>query len=184
MHVPEITVGELILRPLKEKDAAGLFRLFSNDQVTRYMDIDSFRNITEAMQIITHFQERQEADDGFRLGITLADGGELVGTCGYHKWNKPHYKAEIGYDLLPEYWGKGIMTVAVGALVDYGFQEMALHRIEAFVDPLNTASSRLLGRLGFNREGLLRDAFFEKGVFVDAEIYSLLRADHEREYIW
>ncbi|WP_073085820.1 GNAT family N-acetyltransferase [Chitinophaga jiangningensis] len=182
MHVPEITVGELVLRPFKDKDAAALFRLFSKDEVTRFMDIASFRNITDATQIITYFRELQQAEEGFRMAIML--GTELVGTCGYHKWNKPHFKAEIGYDLLPEYWGKGIMTVAVGALLDFGFQEMELNRTEAFVDPLNTPSSRLLGRLGFQKEGLLRDAFFEKGTFVDAEIYSLLKADHVREYIW
>jgi ribosomal-protein-alanine N-acetyltransferase len=76
------------------------------------------------------------------------------------------------------------MTEAAGALVDFGFREMELNRIEAFVDPANHASARLLSRIGFRKEGLLRDAFFEKGSFVDAEIYSLLKADYQREHIW
>ncbi|NIG54619.1 GNAT family N-acetyltransferase [Chitinophaga sp. Cy-1792] len=184
MHLPKIPAGELLLRPVKEKDTAALFRLFSNDQVTRYMDIGSFTNISEATQIISFFQEQQQKEEGFRMAITVVGHDELIGTCGFHNWKKIHYKAEIGYDLLPELWGKGIMTTAVAALIKFGFSDMDLNRIEAFVDPVNSPSERLLERLGFSREGLIRDAFFEKGSFVDANIFSLLRADHAREQIW
>ncbi|MBV8251463.1 MAG: GNAT family N-acetyltransferase [Chitinophaga sp.] len=184
MHVPEIITGELTLRPIKDKDTAALFKLFSNDEVTRFMDIASFSNISEAAQIITLFRERQQEDEGFRMAITFTGRDELIGTCGFHKWSKVHYKAEIGYDLMPEYWGRGIMTTAIAALVAFGFKEMDLNRVEAFVDPVNTASAKLLQRIGFTQEGLLRDAFFEKGSFVDAHIYSLLKAEHAREQFW
>ncbi len=180
MHVPELRAGELTLRPIKDTDTAALFKLFSNDEVTRYMDIASFNNIIEATQIITHFREQQQTDQGFRVAITLTERDELIGTCGFHNWKKPHYKAEIGYDLMPEYWGHGIMTEAVGALIAFGFREMELNRIEAFVDPVNSASAKLLLRLGFRHEGLLRDAFFEKGSFVDADIYSVLKAENAK----
>jgi ribosomal-protein-alanine N-acetyltransferase len=184
MDLPVIRTGELILRPIEEKDTAAIFKLFSDESVTRYMDIDAFANITEATHIIQFFRENLEKGEAMRWGITLEGRDEVIGTCGYHRISKTHYKAEMGYDLMPVYWGKGIMTTAIQGLLQYGFEEMELNRIEAFVDPANSASSRLLKRLGFEYEGFLRDAFFEKGKFVDAELYSRLRRDHAREEIF
>lgn len=184
MYLPVIRTGELILRPIEDSDTAALFKLFSNEAVTRFMDIDAFVNVTEATHIIHFFRESLEKGEGMRWAITIAGQDELIGTCGYHRISKTHYKAEIGYDLMPDYWGKGIMTVAIQAMLAYGFEEMQLNRIEAFVDPANSASSGLLKRLGFAYEGFLRDAFFEKEQFVDAELYSRLRRDHAREEIF
>lgn len=174
----------MLLRPITDKDTAALFAHFSQEEVTKYMDIDAFSNITEATQIISFFRESLERQEGMRWAITLQGKDELIGTCGFHRWSKVHFKAEIGYDLLPALWGKGIMTEAIGLILKYAYEELQLNRIEAFVDPANAASSRLLGRLGFRHEGMLRDAFFEKGKFVDAELYSLLRREYTRETIW
>lgn len=184
MHLPILSTGNLVLRPIEDTDAAALFRHFSKDAVTKYMDIDSFSNISEATQIIQFFRENLEKEEGMRWAITLAAKEELIGTCGYHKISKVHFKAEIGYDLHPDYWGKGIMKEAIGAMLSYGYEEWQFNRIEAFVDPENLASSKLLSRLGFRYEGFLRDAFFEKGKFVNAELYSLLRHDYTRESIF
>ncbi|CAL1517884.1 GNAT family N-acetyltransferase [Chitinophaga sp. MM2321] len=184
MELPILSAGKLILRPITEKDTAALFRLYSNQEVTHFMDIDAFANISEATQIITFFREMLASKEGMRWGITLLDHDELIGTCGFHRISRTHFKAEIGYDLFPDFWGKGIMTEAAGILLTYGYQELQLNRIEAFVDLENIASSRLLTKLGFRFEGLLRDAFFEKGRFVNAQLYSLLRREHAREAIW
>lgn len=184
MHLPVLSTGDLVLRPIEDKDTAALFSHFSDDAVTKYMDIDSFTNISEATQIIQFFHQSLEKEEGMRWAITLAGRDELIGTCGYHKISKTHFKAEIGYDLRPSYWGKGIMKEAVSAMLGYGYEELQFNRIEAFVDPDNLASSKLLTRLGFRYEGFLRDAFFEKGKFVNAELYSLLRSEHTRESIF
>jgi len=184
MHLPVLSSGELVLRPIEDKDTAALFSHFSDDAVTKYMDIDSFTNISEATQIIRFFHQSLEKEEGMRWAITLAGKDELIGTCGYHKISKIHFKAEIGYDLRPSYWGKGIMKEAVSVMLDYGYEDLQFNRIEAFVDPDNLASSKLLTRLGFRYEGFLRDAFFEKGKFVNAELYSLLRSEHTRESIF
>jgi [ribosomal protein S5]-alanine N-acetyltransferase len=184
MHLPILSTGDLVLRPIEDRDTAALFHHFSDDTVTKYMDIDSFSNISEATHIIDLFRKSQEEEEGTRWAVTLAGNDELIGTCGYHKINKPHFKAEIGYDLRPAYWGKGIMKEAISCMLTYGYEELQFNRIEAFVDPENIASSKLLTRLGFRYEGLLRDAFFEKGKFVDAELYSLLRHEHTRESIY
>ncbi|MEC5144081.1 GNAT family N-acetyltransferase [Chitinophaga sp. 212800010-3] len=184
MHLPVLSTGDLVLRPIEDKDTAALFQHFSDDAVTKYMDIDSFSNISEATHIIRFFRESLEKGEGMRWAITLNEADELIGTCGYHKISKSHFKAEIGYDLRPAYWGKGIMREAVSLMLCYGYEELQYNRVEAFVDPDNLASSRLLTRLGFRHEGFLRDAFFEKGRFVDAELYSLLKREHARETIY
>ncbi len=180
MELPVLRTGDLVLRPITEKDTAALFSHFANEAVTRFMDIEAFANISEATQIISFFRESLEKEEGMRWAITPADTDELIGTCGFHKWNKPHFKAEIGYDLRPSMWGRGIMTTAIPVMLQYGYEEMKLNRIEAFVDPVNNASSALLKRMGFTYEGLQRDAFFEKGQFVDAELYSLLKREFEK----
>lgn len=184
MHLPILSSSNLVLRPIDERDTAALFHHFSDDTVTKYMDIDSFSNISEATHIIQFFRKSLEEEEGTRWAITLAGKDELIGTCGYHKINKPHFKAEIGYDLQPSYWGKGIMKEAISCMLTYGYEELQFNRIEAFVDPENIASAKLLSRLGFHYEGFLRDAFFEKGRFVNAELYSLLRHEHTRESIY
>ncbi|MBC9929313.1 GNAT family N-acetyltransferase [Chitinophaga qingshengii] len=184
MQQPVLQSAQLVLRPITEKDTAALFSLFSNEEVTRYMDIDAFSNITEATQIITFFRERWEKQEGMRWAITFKEKDELIGTCGFHHWNKTHHKIELGYDLQPAYWGKGIMTEAIPLALKFVYEELQFNRVEAFVDPVNGASSRLLGRLGFRHEGMLRDAFFEKGQFVDADLYSLLRREYDREINW
>ncbi|SEW57290.1 GNAT family N-acetyltransferase [Chitinophaga arvensicola] len=185
MHLPVLSTSHLVLRPIEDKDTAALFRHFSKDAVTKYMDIDSFSNISEASHIIQFFRESLEKEEGMRWAITFKEKEEeLLGTCGYHKISKVHFKAEIGYDLHPDYWGKGIMKEAISAMLSYGYEELQYNRIEAFVDPENIASSKLLSSLGFRYEGFLRDAFFEKGKFVNAELYSLLRQEHTRESIF
>lgn len=101
----------------------------------------------------------------------------MMGSCGYHNWAHRNFKAEIGYELSPLYWRQGVMTEVLTAIIAYGFEHMKLHRIEAFYDPANIASKKSLLKAGFKYEGLLRESFFEKGRFVDAEICSLLASD-------
>jgi len=184
MDLPVITANGIVLRPITDTDTAALFHHFSNDTVTRYMDIPSFSDISEASQIIHLFHENLAKGTGMRWAITIPGHPELVGTCGLHNLNKAHYKGEVGYDLHPDYWGKGIMTNAIHEVLLYAFDQLQLNRVEAFVDPANTSSSNLLRRVGFEKEGMLRDAFFEKGQFVDAELYSILKRTHARENIF
>ncbi|WP_343672137.1 GNAT family protein [Chitinophaga sp.] len=181
VEVPVLPADGLLLRPISEKDIAALFNLFSSEKVTRFMDIERFINVSEAAQLVAFFREKLLSGEGMRWGIYQQDNDTLIGTCGLHHINKTHYKAEMGYDLLPAFWGKGIMTTALHRLLQYAFEDLALNRIEAVVDPANKLSLRLLERLGFHQEGLLRQAFFQKGHFVDAYMFSLLSSDYNYE---
>lgn len=176
-EVPILSTGNIMLRPIDERDIAPLFTLFSNEAVMRFMDIERFVNVSEALQLITFFREKLAAGEGMRWAITLNGHNELIGTCGFHHISNVHFKMELGYDLLPVWWGKGIMLRSIHRLLRYAFEERQFNRIEAVVDPENTHSYKLLNKLNFKQEGLLRQAFCQKGRFVDAYMYSILKHD-------
>jgi ribosomal-protein-alanine N-acetyltransferase len=179
MEIPTLTTGNVSLRAIDERDIAALFSLFSHEKVVQFMDIERFANVSEAVQLISFFREKLASREGMRWAITLNGRNELIGTCGFHHINRTHYKMELGYDLLPAYWGKGIMTSCIHRLLQYGFDELMMNRIEAYVDPANKHSYALLQRLGFEQEGLVREAFFQKGRFVNAFIFSLLQKHYK-----
>ncbi|WP_028545308.1 GNAT family N-acetyltransferase [Paenibacillus taiwanensis] len=174
---PELQTDRLWLRALRADDAEDLFRYFSQDQVTEFYDLDSFTNCEQARELILSWGNRFEQQEGIRWGITLKGDDRVIGTCGYHNWSKEHFKAEVGYELHPDYWRQGIMSEAVHAIIQYGFEQLELHRIEAFIDPMNEASRKLLTKVGMQEEGLLRAYFFEKGKFVDASLFAILQTD-------
>ncbi|MFD0959651.1 GNAT family N-acetyltransferase [Paenibacillus chungangensis] len=174
---PVIYTERLTLRQLRPEDSMHLFHYFSRDEVTEFYDLESFTSIKQATDLIDSWNKRYETEQGIRWAISLKNEERVIGTCGYHNWAKEHSKAEIGYELTPEYWRQGIMTEAIAAILQYGFQSLQLNRIEAFIDPANISSRKLLLKAGLAEEGLLRDCFFEKGQFVDAVIFSILRRE-------
>lgn len=160
-------------------DINFVFRLFSSEETNRYSSYANLASIEDAVELYKQFIEPGKLSS-FRLGVVLRKTGELVGTLGFHGLVPRDGRAELGYDLVREYWGKGIMTEAVGELVRYGFEEMGLNRIEATVDSENEKSIRLLERLRFVKEGCLREKHFYKGRFHDVLAYSLLLSDWRR----
>lgn len=175
---PILTTERLVLRKLKPEDADDLYRYFSLDEVTEFLDLDTFQTVEQAGELIRIWNQRFEDGQGIRWGIALKEDDRLIGTCGFHHWMKAHYKAEIGYELSPEYWRKGIMTEAIGGILAFGFRVWGLNRIEAFIDPRNVASRKLLEKLGLKEEGVLRECFFEKNRFVDAVLFAILRKEY------
>ncbi|OZB96167.1 GNAT family N-acetyltransferase [Paenibacillus sp. XY044] len=175
---PILETERLVLRQIAPEDSRDLFHYFSLDEVTKFYDLESFTNIKQAEELIDRWQQRFEKNLGVRWGITLKSENRLIGTCGYHGWMKHHYKAEIGYELTPEYWGKGFMTEAIQKAIEYGFHHLELNRIEAFVVPENVNSRKVLGKAGFREEGILKEHFFWRNRFVDTAIFALLKRDY------
>lgn len=174
-NIPLLETDRLILRALQPTDALNLFEYFSQDCVTEFYDLYTFQHLHEAEKLVKTWIDRVQKSTGLRWAITLkSQGDELIGTCGFHNFSTENNRAEIGYDLNPIHWGNGIMTEAIQAMINYGFEMLKLHRIEAFIDPANHASRALLYKNGLATEGILRDYFFEKEKFVDAEMLSIL----------
>lgn len=106
---------------------------------------------------------------------------ENIGWCGFHTWYTQHYRAELGYILTNDTErGNGYMKEALAEIIRFGFEEMKLHRIEAFVGPTNTPSLKLVERMGFIKEGHLREHYFKDGNIEDSVVFSLLKTEYKR----
>lgn len=175
---PCLKSENLILREIKLSDAEAIYRIFSDPQVLKYHDVETFKTIEEAKFLIYNLSESFREQEVIRWGIVKKAENIIIGTCGYSGWNKNRLRAEIGYELSPACWGQGIMTKALGAVIKYGFEKMQLNRIEATVMLPNIASMKLLRKLGFQEEGILRERGFWKGNFHDLKMFALLRKDY------
>jgi ribosomal-protein-alanine N-acetyltransferase len=110
----------------------------------------------------------------FQLAITLANNGELIGSCGLRRKPGNEREADIGFELAPERWGNGYATEAARAMVDFGFRELGLHRISSWCIAENLASARVLERLGLRQEGRLRENEHFKGRCWDTLLFGML----------
>lgn len=172
---PVLETSRLILRKILPEDAHGIFAIYSSSEAMKYFGKIPYSSICEADEMILKVTKAYEDKEGIRWGITLKSSDELIGSGGFWKLMKPHVRAEIGYDLNPSYWQKGIMSEAVNAMVEFGFDKMNLHTIEANIDPANTASEKLLLKAGFKKEGHISESYFFNGSFTDTGLYSLIR---------
>lgn len=172
-----ITTDRLVLRPVLHGDAQDLYEVFSDRQVMKYYDLLPFESLERAKEQIEFFTRGFEQRTMIRWGIELKQSGKLIGTCGLFAFNEDALKAELGYELNSSYQGNGFMTEALKAVLDYTFRECGINRVEAFVEPLNTASQGLLEKLGFTKEGTLREYERCRGELIDIIIYGLLRSD-------
>ncbi|MCE5173027.1 GNAT family N-acetyltransferase [Paenibacillus profundus] len=181
---PLLQTERLRLRQVTERDAPSILELFSDQEVIRYVPLSRFTTTEHALQEIAWYTTIFQEHTGLRWGIEIKDTGKLIGTCGFLDYKPDHRRAELGYDLSRPYWGHGIMPEAAQAVIDFGFGVMELNKIAASIVPENTASGKVLSKLGFRQEGLLRQHEFEHGYFVDLAIYAILREEyevHERE---
>lgn len=175
---PTLETSQLILRNTERSDAKQLFSYFSQDIVTRYYDVETFDNINEAFLLINTFHDLFNTRKAIRWGIVLKENNRLIGTCGFHQIEEEHGKVELGYELDPHYWGKGLMTEAVTEIIKFGFNIVSINRIEAFFDQNNRSSEHLLKKCGFQMEGTLKQRFFEKGKYMDVVIASCLKSNY------
>lgn len=171
---PVIETERLVLRKIEDKDAEIFFRLYSDIKVMRYFGREMFTNFEQAVDKVNLEKSAFDNKEAVRWAVTLKPSDQMIGSGGFWKINKEHFRAEIGYDLLPQYHRRGIMTEAVKAMIDFGFNRMKLHSIEANTDPENTASNRMLEKLGFILEGKFSENFFFNGKFLDTYTFSII----------
>jgi len=172
-----IETERLVLRPLTLQDSEAVCRIFSNPEVTRFLEITPLEVAAEGQALIEYFNAMYDRGSGVRWGIESRQDGTLIGTCGFHSAELRHLMAEIGYDLAREHWGKGLVPEAARAVLRHGFERMGLNRVQAHVLPEATPSARVLQKLGFQHEGVLRESGYWKGRFHDRVAYSLLRRE-------
>ena len=164
----------LILRRVDNNDIKEVLALRSNAETMKYIPRPLLKNDEDALAHIAMIDEKIESNEGINWAITIKGDPKLIGVIGHYRIQKEHYRAEIGYMILPEYNGKGIVTEAVREAVKYGFEVMKLHSIEAVIEPGNLASAKVLEKNGFIKEAHLKENEFYDGRFIDSVIYSLL----------
>lgn len=181
---PEIRTRRLVLRQPTMKDVGWYYEYFSRPEIVWGGGEPGPRDRQGAReQFRTYLVDLYRKRQGFRWIITLKGDGRPIGTLGFYKWApSADYQAEMGYDLAKEYWGQGIMTEAMEAVIDFGFEKMKLNRIEVFIMPRNKRSIKLVRNLGFRREGLLRQRYFDEfGQFTDDILFSMLKSDWDEK---
>ena len=172
---PQMETDRFILRKTEERDTRDLFELYSEEEVLKYTQLLPFSAEDEAWHEMNWHLEIFTQQIGIRWLIEEKCSGRVVGTCGFLHYLKEYGRTEIGYDLAPSYWRRGIMSEVAAPILAFGFNSMKLNRIEAKVDPANAASIGLLTKLGFKQAGELREYEIEEGNFVELLVFSMLR---------
>jgi len=176
---PTLETDRLFLREIVATDAPDLFAIHSNAEAMRWFGADPLTDIRQAEKLIETFTGwRQMPNPGTRWAIQRKADRQFLGSCGLFKWNRSWQSCILGYELGAFAWGKGFMTEALPAILDWGFENMALNRVEALTHPDNMASIKLIRNLGFTREGYMREAGFWLGQHQDLLLYALLHREH------
>ncbi|MEG0471930.1 MAG: GNAT family protein [Solibacillus sp.] len=176
---PLLETERLVLREITMEDAPSILNYLSDKEVMKYYGLAPFQTVNDALDEISWYQSIFRNKTGVRWGITEKDQLVVIGSCGFLNVDGQHARAEIGFELNQAYWGKGIASETLKPIITYGFKQLKLQRIQALIEPANTASQKLVERHGFVREGLLRSYEYTCGKFDDLYMYSLLKQDIE-----
>ena len=177
LPTPTLQTGRLRLRPFVEADVDALFALHTSADAMRYWDAPPWSDRERADRFIATCRRLAGEGTGARLAMDGLTDGAFLGWCSLTRWN-PHYRsASLGYCLNPAAWGHGHATEAAGALLQWAFDELDLNRVQAETDTRNVASARVLQKLGFAREGTLREDCVVNGEVSDSWVFGLIRRE-------
>ena len=179
-RLPTLRTPRLTVRSLTAADVNAVFAVFSDPVVVRYWDGPLMRTNEDAIQYLGQIHNGFRRREFFQWGIADSSSGTVVGTCTLAQFSDIHQRCEIGFALQQAHWGKGLGSEAVAAVIDFAFETLEMHRIEADVDPRNDRSLRLLERFAFEREGFLRERYYLHGERQDAVLMGLLRRNWRR----
>jgi ribosomal-protein-alanine N-acetyltransferase len=176
---PTLTTRRLVLRELTFADGAWYLRHRSHPEVAQGHGRAAPTEEDAARSLLAHHAVELFADRlGLRWGLALKEDGRLAGSAGLHDWDAAVRSADLGYDLDPAFWGAGLMHEALAAVLDFAFERLRMNRVQALVLARNQRSRRLLARLGFTEEGVLRShGLDETGTICDDVVYSLMPSD-------
>ena len=173
---PVLKTDTFDLIEIKDIHTDHILELYSDKKVTKYFDLHPLKDRDEAKREIDFYRKRFQNNIGIRWGIAFKNQTEIIGTLGYNKIIDGH-KGRIGYDLQYKYWGQGIMTEVLDAIIDYGFETFNLARIEAEVMQGNIGSEKLLEKLQFKKEGILKNWMFWNDHFYDITMFARVKSD-------
>lgn len=177
-EIPCLHTARLRLRELTQSDAHAVFRLYSDPETVRYWGNDLVTELAEAEVLVSTNLEWIAAGDCYCWAIEHQASGEVIGTCMVFRIDQKNRRAELGYILNRDFWRQGLMTEAVMAMIEFSFDTLDFHRLEADTDPNNAASNGLLEKFGFKREGYFRERWWVHGKWLDSDMWGLLKSDY------
>jgi [ribosomal protein S5]-alanine N-acetyltransferase len=175
MTTPSLTTNTFLLRAFTDADVASVFKGLSHPQVIKHYGV-SFATLEATKEQMAWYKELESQGIGNWFAICSTDDKIFYGAAGLNSLQKEHKKAEIGYWLLPEFWGMGLMKEALPAVCEFGFKQLDLHRIEALIETDNLSSINLISQLNFNHEGTMKDCEIKNGKYLSLAIYALLNS--------
>jgi ribosomal-protein-alanine N-acetyltransferase len=177
LPTPTLHTDRLRLRPFNDSDADALFALHSNAYVLRYWDAPPWSDRVRADRFLTVCRQMAEEGTGARLAVDRLSDESFIGWCSFSRWNAEYRSAAIGYVFDDAAWGHGYATEAACAVLQWAFDTLDLNRVQSETDTRNAASARVLEKLGFAREGTLREDCVVNGEVSDSWVYGLLRRE-------
>lgn len=174
----ELTTERLILREYRQDDWPAILAYQSDERYLRYYPWTG-RTVEEVKDFLQMFldQQREQPRTKYQLAVTLKSSHELIGSCGIRMDSLDARQADIGYELSPQHWGLGYATEAARAIVQLGFTHFQLHRIWSWCIAANHGSASVLGKLGMQLEGRLRENEYFKGRWWDTLMYGILESE-------
>lgn len=178
--MPRLETPRLILRRLEMRDAPDLFDYSRDPQVAKHVLWDAQTSVSEARAYVRYMLRRYRAGEPASWGIEEKETGRVVGTIGYMWYQRDNNACEVGYSLARRRWNRGYMTEALAEVLRFSFEELGVHRVEAQHEVENAASGAVMRKCGMRKEGTLRGRLYNKGRYVDVDLYAILREDYAR----
>ena len=177
---PTLESNRLLLRAVSVDDVNEVMELRGNPETMKFIPRPLVTSPEMALGHIGMINEKIENNTGINWGITLKGNSKLLGVIGHYRIQPENYRSEIGYMLLPEYQGQGIVSEAIKMVLDYGFNVLNFHSVEAVVDPENHASAKVLEKNGFVKEAHFLENVCWEGKFLDSVVFSLLKEKFQK----
>jgi ribosomal-protein-alanine N-acetyltransferase len=175
--LPTLHTQRLTLRPIRPEDEQALFSIFSDAETMQFYGAEPHAVIERTRETIEHMKTAYESRKGLNWAVTFNGDETAIGSLSFHQFACKFKRVEVGYVINRTHWGHGIASEAVHAMLDFGFHDLGIHRVEAIIDDANIASSKLLLKLGFVFEGKLRERYLLGDTMMDEWMYGLLKSD-------
>lgn len=168
------------LRKFRSDDLDNVFRGLSHPEVIRYYGV-SFQTREDTLEQMEFFENLENEGTGIWWAVCSADGKVFYGAGGINNINREHRKAEVGFWLIPEFWGKGIMQEAMTLICRYAFEELGMHRLEGFVETENLNCKKAIEKAGFMYEGTMADFEIKNNRYISIDIYALINSSERSD---
>jgi [ribosomal protein S5]-alanine N-acetyltransferase len=174
VDLPVLRTERLLLRQFEDTDIENVFKGLSHPGIIKYYGV-SYHSLEATKEQMAWFASLEKEGAGIWWAVCSPDDTIFYGAGGLNSLSKEHKKAEIGFWLMPEFWGQGIMSEAMPLICSFGFEKLDLHRIEGLVETENSNCKRALAKLGFDHEGTMKDCEVKNGKFISLDMYAVLK---------